>query len=353
MLRLLKPKSELNDRESLPKRVLNDLVRKDEIAVTDLSTNALNLHREYTAAESIGAEHVSLDDTDIIVVLSGRSGFKGTYLEKADKYTLCPNEFDASDTARRMSYGINIAKKCTKDNLLMGIKKSIYIYFNGVKGQNDELRKILDQQRSYDGYPANLFVIDPIPLDNTLGQVIGLSKYLHSYWPLFCHKFGLSRAPNIIFCTSSYHVPRVVLGVGTNSPLLTPEFWHSRPELLKQLTPEMRDYVLDPGDTLKNSTIMVLGCDRQITANPFWKKDLFGDMQARVNYSSLHRVNNFNIPPIPSIAPSVGNNIVTLFRANIKNGLRREFRMLDRTIEKPLGKDSALPDDEKPKITLR
>ena len=317
-------KGKLNDRPSLAELVIDNLLKKNEIAEVDLSIDATTLQKKYGMAEAIGAEHIPLDDTDIVVVLSGRSGFKGTYLEAANKHTLCPDTFDSSDTLRRMVYGINIAKKCAKNNQLNDIKKPVYIYFNGVKRQNDELKNILQTEGSFRGYPANLFIIDPIPLDNTMGQVIGLSKYLHEHWQL-------SRQPNIVFCTSSYHVRRVELGVGSNSPLLTPDFWHSRPDLLHSLPTEIKDYVLSPGNTLKNADIVVLGCDRQISANPFWEKDLYCDMQASVNYSSIHRANNFNVQPLPSIACDTADNVSTLRKVIIRRSLIQNWglRMFD------------------------
>lgn len=342
-------KNKLNDRASLSERVISDLLNKNEIVEDDLSTDARRLQTHYGMAESIGSEHLQLDDTDVVVVLSGRSGFKGTYLEAANKHVLCPDTFDSTDTLRRMIYGINIAKKCTVNNQLNGIKKPVYVYFNGVKRQNDELKNILQTEGSFHGYPANLFIIDSIPLDNTMGQVVGLSKYLHDHWPLFCNRWGLSRQPNIVFCTSSYHVRRVELGVGGNSPLLTPAFWHSQPDLLDALPAEFKDYVISPGDILKNSDIVVLGCDRQITANPFWEKDLYCDMQASVNYSSLHRMKTFNVQPLPSIAPDTADNIVTLVKMNLKRSVLqcRGLRLFNsQTMKELTCENSAKPNDE-------
>ena len=146
------------------------------------------LETEYALAEAIGATHVALDNTDIVVILSGRSGFSGAYLEAADKYVLCENEYDSTDTLRRMSYGINIAKQCTQKNLENGISKPVYIYFNGMKRQNDELREVLRKEGALNGYPAKFFIIDAIPFDNTLGQVLGLSRFLDDYWPHFFQK---------------------------------------------------------------------------------------------------------------------------------------------------------------------
>jgi hypothetical protein len=310
---------------SLSSRVIQDLLSKNEIDQADLSVDAQKLEREYSLAEAIGAKHVPLDDIDMVVVPSGRSGFKGAYLEAADKYALCPDKFDASDTMRRMAYGIDIARQCTKNNALKNISKPVYVYFNGVKKQNEELRDLLRSKGSLNGYPAHLFIIDPIALDNTLGQVIGLSYYLHKHWPSFSRQWHLSRPPNIVFCTSSYHVPRVALAVGSNSPLLTPAFWYSHPELLEKLPDQMRDYVLNPNDTLKKAQVMVLGCDRQISAHPFWEKDLYGDMQARLNYSTIRRLNNYSVQSSPSIASDAPSNIVTVFKVFSKIALRQSL----------------------------
>lgn len=335
--------------------MINDLLKINEIIADDLSIGARRLQSKYSLAEYIGAEHLELDSTDIIVVLSGRSGFMGTYLEAANKHVLCPDKFDSTDTLRRMIYGIEIAKKCTINNQINGIKKPVYIYFNGVKRQNNELKNILQKEGSLHGYPANLFIIDSIPLDNTMGQVIGLSKYLHDHWLSFCNHWGVSHhPPNIVFCTSSYHVPRVELGVGANSPLLTPAFWRSRPDLLNALPIEFKNYVLSPGSILKQSNIIVLGCDRQITANPFWEKDLYCDMQASVNYSSLHRKNTFNVQSVPSIASDIATNIVTLFKMHLKSNISRyaRLRFLDTQImKKPDQENANEPNNKHPQVS--
>ncbi|KTC91489.1 hypothetical protein [Fluoribacter dumoffii] len=270
-----------------------------------IDPNALTM--EYTLAEAIDAKHVPLEDMDMVVILSGRSGFSGSYVEAADKFVLCEKEYDESDTVRRVEYGINLAKQCTQNNLKIGITRPVYIYFNGVQRQNAELRAILNTKGEYCGYPAQFFIIDAIPFDNTLGQVLGLSRFLDTYWTSFSKIHHLSRPPNLILCTSSYHIPRVTLAHGANSPLLTPTFWQNQPELVNKLSPQMREYILNPGEILKKSTLMVLGCDRQITANPHWEKDLKGDMEARVRYSFLQKV--------PSIAQHRADNDVTVKKA--------------------------------------
>lgn len=285
-------------------QVIEGSLRKYNLPTSTLPIDPVVLDIEYALAQAIDATHVSLSDTDIVLVLSGRSGFSGTYLEAADKYVLCEKEYDATDTMRRMEYGISIAKQCTQKNRERGITKPTYVYFNGVTRQNDELKALLQEQGGMNGYPAKFFIIDSIPFDNTLGNVLGLSRFLDTYWPYFCNTYNLNRAPNLVICTSSYHVPRVTLAHGANSPLLTADFWRNQPELLKKLSPSLCKYVLNPGETLKKSTLMVLGCDRQITANAFWEKDLRNDMEARVCYSTLQKV--------PSIASNRADNDITV-----------------------------------------
>lgn len=286
------------------------------------------LTTEYALAEAIGAQHVSLEDTDMVVILSGRSGFAGTYLEAADKFVLCEKEYDETDTIRRMDYGVNIAKQCTQNNRNHGINKPVFVYFNGVQRQNDELRKILKAKGEYNGYPAALIIIDGIPFDNTLGQVLGLSRFLDVHWANFCKTYNLSRSPNLVLCSSSYHVPRVTLAHGANSPLLTATFWQNQPELVKKLSADMRHYILNPGVTLKKSKLTVLGCDRQITANPCWEKDLKGDMEARVRYAYLQKV--------PSIAQKRADNDVTVRNALVLKSFYNLFRdVFFETAKKP------------------
>ncbi len=301
-------------KKSLPEKAITQI---QSIHPSDFSADVSTLQREYQLAETINANHYALDDIDMIIVLSGRSGLAGRYLEDKNKYTLSPDAYDPSDTQRRIAYGIQLLKKCRKSNLDRNIKKPVYLYFNGVEKQNTELSDILKKEGAYQGLEAEFFIIHGISLDNTFGQVIGLNYFLHNHWPRFSTEWNLKRPPNLVFCTSTYHVPRVTLGIGENSPLLTAEFWKNHPEYLKQLSPRMQSFVLNPGDTLKRSRIMVLGCDRTIPATPFWEKDLSGDMDARINYSSLHRLNNFKVQQPPALANTPGSNIITLHHAKI------------------------------------
>lgn len=269
-----------NENVSLAEGVIDGLINKHHVDVSTLQISPSELEREYTRAEAIDAEQLDLDDVDIVVALSGRAGFTGLYEETKEQPVLCPNNFDPTDTLRRVKYATDIAKRATKNNKSRGLDKPVFVYFNGVKRQNDEFQNILEKEGGFHGYPAKFFIVDSIPLDNTLGQVIGLSKYLHDNWTL-------SRAPNLVLCSSTYHMPRVTLGFGANSPLHTPQFWENNLSLLKRLPEAMQTYVLKPSDVIKHANLIFLGCDRRITSNIAWEKDLPNDMQARANYSEI------------------------------------------------------------------
>lgn len=291
-------------------RVISDLTATSRFYPQDISQAALTLKRQYSFAESVGSEQLQFDDADIVVVLSGRSGFNGDYTEEADKHVLCEDSFDKQDTVRRMQYGIAMAKRCNENNEKHGLTKQVYVYFNGVKKQNDELKAILEKDGFYDGYPKDLFIIDSIPLDNTLGQVIALNKYLDEHWPRLSQKWRVTRGPNLVLCTSTYHLIRAIRAFGANSPLLTREYWTSNPLQWSKLSQEMQDYVLKSSvNTLKQANLLPVGCDREIHRNSFWEKDLIGDTQAVVNYSSNVRSEIFNVSSSPSIANVVADNV--------------------------------------------
>lgn len=310
----------INSHTGFSTRAILDLLKKNEIAEQDLTFTPLQLEKKYTMAEAIGAEDLPLEHTDIVVALSGRGDFNGTYSETANKFTRTPNTFDPNDTINRLKYAIDIAKQCTKYNKLNGIKKPVYVYFNGVDQQNEQLSTLLHNNGSFHNYPAHLFIIDSCPLGSTIGQVIALGKFLEDNWPKYSQHWNLSRAPNMVIVSSSYHVPRIELSFGNNSPLFTADFWLKRPELAGKLEQKMHEYVLAQGTILKSAALMVIGSDRQITANPSWEKDLLGDMPAVVNYSSVHRL--CPDPKPPSIAAATATNIVTLSQINLRLSLR-------------------------------
>ncbi|MDP3560311.1 MAG: hypothetical protein Q8R79_08205 [Legionellaceae bacterium] len=314
----------INHTKNLSERVIDELLQKNDILPEDVAIDALALQRRYALAEQIstqkeaGVFHVPLEDIDYVVCLSGRSGFYGQYEEAKDKVQRCQDHYDATDTVRRFLYAVMVAKQATLNNFKKGLFKIVPIYFNGVSLQNDELKEITHSQHSFNKfisthggskdyfYPVDHIIVDSIPLDNTMGQAIGLSYYLHHHWP----KQGINRYPNIVFVSSTYHVVRIENGIGSQSPIHTPAFFADRPEVLSRLTPDMQAYALAPGDTLKNARIMVLGCDRQYTAVDAWEKDLYCDMQASANYASLHRKNKQKIIT-PSIAAVASPNIIT------------------------------------------
>nr|HAT8714046.1 hypothetical protein [Legionella jordanis] len=183
---------------------------------------------------------------------------------------------------------------------------------------------------SFHGYPRRLFLIDTCPLGSTSGQVIALGKFLEQYWPEYSRFWNLARNPNIIIVSSSYHVPRVELSFGCNSPLLTAEFWLYRLDLFNKLDETMRNYALSQGTTLRKASIWVIGCDREITENPSWERDLYGDMQAVVNYASRHRFSFF--PNSSIIANRPGENIRTAADLIIKGNLYNRLTLDRQTV---------------------
>lgn len=295
---------------SVAAQVIRTIQSRKELQDSQCPIDETTLTTEYTLAQEIDIQDIECEDIDMVVVLSGRSNFSGKYVEENDKVKICPQQFDNRDTIRRVSYGIQIARKCMQKNIEQGINKPVYLYFNGLEKQNNELREILHQNGSFNGYPASLFIIDKIPLDNTLGQVIGLSYFLSKFWNCFASQFAMKRPPHLIFATSSYHVPRVSLAMGQNSPIHTTNFWKINSELYEKLPEHLKEYVLNQSDELKNAEIMVLGCDRKISALPFWEKDLFCDMEARINYANHRIVNGMEL--FPSIANNRASNDVTL-----------------------------------------
>jgi hypothetical protein len=304
----------------IARNVVRALVESGGVDEHKVAINADALDEAYTAAEDNYIAQSAPGDVDFAVFLSGRSELSGSYAEDANKVALCPSKFDPEDTLNRARHIVNYAIRCMKNKVANGIYRPTMVYFNGVKRQNDELRRILDKDGSFLGLPAQFFIIDSIPLDNTMGQVIGFSKYLFGIWDTYSKFYNIKRPPNTALGTSTYHAYRVALAFGNTSPLHTFAFWKSRPDLLQQLPDEMKYYVLYfiESSPLVRAKIMVAGCDKNINERPFGSKDLFCDMQASVNYSSEH---NTPHPPMkqldyhdcPTIAPILGDNIVLSF----------------------------------------
>lgn len=335
----------INQSKNLSERVIDELLQKNEILPEDIAINTRELQRRYALAEQIGIPqettsfYAPLESIDYVICLSGRSGFYGQYQEENDKFQRCQENYDATDTVRRFLYAIMAAREATLNNFKKGTPKIVPIYFNGVSLQNGELKEITQSQHSFNKfiiahggskryfYPVDHIIVDSIPLDNTMGQAIGLSYYLHHNWP----QEKMNRYPNIVFVSSTYHVVRIENGIGSQSPIHTPAFFEARPEVLNKLGPEMRAYVLSPGDTLKCARIIVLGCDRQYTAINAWEKDLYCDMQASVNYASLHRKNKQSVIT-PSIAATASPNIITHEYVTLQSALENEkfFEMIQR-----------------------
>jgi hypothetical protein len=103
-----------NESKSIPERVIDELLERNEIYPEDIAVAPLELYRRYDTAEAVGIEHVSLNDIasenipsdfpmprtdvsedaspfkmsldgiDAVISLSGRSGFYGQYMETKD-----------------------------------------------------------------------------------------------------------------------------------------------------------------------------------------------------------------------------------------------------------------------------
>lgn len=278
----------------------------------DVAISEIDLAQSFTDAEKNQAIQKAPGDIDFIVVYTGRTGLQNkTYIESANKFTLSPTAFDPVDTMRRLEDGVQDAIQCMKNNMLNGIYKPVFIYFNGGPEQNDELEKILQEQGTYLGLPAEFFIIRPIPLINTMGQVLDLSQFLEREWNEYCTKYGMNFIPNIAMKSSTYHANRIKLAVVNTSPLHTGEFWRSywenNPVDTARVAKEfsgMIEYSLNPGERLKRAKIMVSGCDDDILQRPFGWKDAYCDMQAAVRYASLTH------PPMKENLCSIANNII-------------------------------------------
>lgn len=254
----------------------------EELSIVE-STNPLT---------SIGNQQI-----DMFICLSGRGTFSGAFT-KADRIKFQQqkidrdlSEIDTSDTCRRMETTIALLRAYHRNT-----GKLARIFFNGVKEQNDQLRHILSTQGNYLGVPASLFIIDDIPLDNTIGQAISLRVFIERN----AHMFN-ANGPRLVFVSSSYHVPRVLRTFGASSPLMNPEFYKSNPTVLNALDDEMKKAVLAENCLMQNAEIYVYGTDRTMLDNPGRAVDIRNDQNAVINYSAKGR---------PSISDVIPDNVM-------------------------------------------
>ena len=236
---------------------------------------------------------------DLFICLSGRGTFEGK-LTKADQKKFKQNgrecdlsTIDTHDTLDRMKKTISLAKLYYKQT-----GRYVPIYFNGVKEQNDQFRSILEIRDYYQGYPAKLFIINDIPLDNTVGQCIALRYFVEKNPGIF-----QSNRPHLFFVSSTFHMTRVSYTFGLPSPLLSAEFYHQNPGITDRISqPVMKTHVFQKSCFMQRANMHGYGLGLMITQRG-WKKDIYGDMQAIIKYSLIQ-----NPPSIASIARGFPNN---------------------------------------------
>lgn len=282
-----------------------------------MSDHALTdqLNYEFSMAECSTPQFENLGRIDLFVCLSGRGTFEAR-LTRADKEKFQHIgretklfEIDTQDTCNRMAYTIKLAARYSKH-----VGKTIPIYFNGVKEQNEQLREILSKQKNINDYPATGIIIDDIPLDNTVGQCIGLNCFMENHKELFNQEH-----PALCLVSSTYHIPRVLRTFGMSSPLLYSDFYTAKENrwILDKLPEDIKMQVLEKNDFMQRASIQAFGCDRVITSNPGWEQDLSGEMAAISKYSLAQ------IPP--SIASEIPHNCLTPCNAIIEQSLYQNF----------------------------
>lgn len=148
-------------------------------------------------------------DIDLVYVLSGRTTALGSDADGLKR------EFDPLDDRERLCEGIRIA---TRINALRANKKIkeltrkdfvTPIFYNGRIIHNKDLKKAL-QGNLLPYYPEELFIIDSISPENTIGQIQSFAKFISKY-----------HHENVAVVSSAYHLPRVARTIGFDSPQVT------------------------------------------------------------------------------------------------------------------------------------
>lgn len=258
-----------------------DIGLPDDQFTQDLRKSALS------ANPSISAE------INGVWVLSGRSTAMGNDADGLQR------EFDIEDDRKRLRKGISIA---TRVNLLRARKSQVSeltadewivpIFYNGRKIHNQDLKKAL--QLGYINYPSHLFIIEPIEIDNTLGQIKSFIHYFNNY----------SDALNTIAVVSSaYHLARVSRTIGKDSPQIE-------------------------GHRVSDITFLLFGIDKH-HARPGIIEDLHGESRAMKYYAGGDK---------PSISRQSSNNTflndADLYRTKSFNRALFWNRVADIPVEK-------------------
>lgn len=250
------------------------------------------------------------DPVDMFICLSGRGNFEGGFTAAdSAKFKAQGRECEVSnintlDTCQRMHVTVNLHNLYFKKT-----GKRVPIFFNGLKEQNEQLRKILARQAHYLGVQASHFIIDEIPLDNTVGQSIGLRVFVENNKHMFCED-----GPKLVFVSDTYHIRRVVRTFGSDSPLFTSGFYLKERSILSKLSPEMRAQLLTDNPFIKKSTIYAYGKDRVMMSQLGAEADIKGDRNAVTNYS-LHQAP-------PSISSVISDNVMQYRKALVWMSLR-------------------------------
>ena len=150
-------------------------------------------------------------DIDLVYVLSGRTTALGSDADGLKR------EFDPSDDWERLCEGIRIAitinaLRANKKVEELTIEDYVTpIFYNGRTIHNNDLKKAL-QRNLLPYYPKELFIIDSINPENTIGQIQSFNKYLSNH-----------HHENVAVVSSAYHLSRVARTIGLDSPQVTNE----------------------------------------------------------------------------------------------------------------------------------
>lgn len=276
---------------------------------------------QYTSLPNYDFQEVydpNATDIDIFVCLSGRTTFNGDFVSSdrlefaATKREIRSENIDLADTRRRMLGTIYLARQAY---LKSERQKKVFIFFNGTKEHNSSLVPWLQQHKYFD-LPSDFFVVCPISLENTLGQIVGLNVYINKYMV----NQNLEGARLRLFvCTSSYHVPRAALALGENSPILSSKFWlskRSRKAVTRLVYDENRAVLQDKFSFLRNAVIEVIGVDRFVMERPAAEQDINSEKFVLPIYTMMQDP--------PSMPQLIGANVLTFSRAMERMALSNE-----------------------------
>jgi len=204
-------------------------------------------------------------DLDLVYVLSGRTTALGTDADGLKR------EFDPADDLARLCEGIRIATtinalRANKRIDELALKDYVTpIYYNGRAIHNNDLKEAL-HRNLLPYYPKELFIIDSINPENTIGQIQSFTKYLSN-----------NHHENVAVVSSAYHLPRVARTIGLDSPQVTNE-----DSLESIITNPLETWIDSPLSKLK---LFLYGVHKN-EKRPGMTFDLLGEHGAMQRYSS-------------------------------------------------------------------